>query len=155
MSLMAQPIDLYYWPTPNGCKITIFLEEAGLPYELVPVDITSGEQYESEFLRISPNNKIPAIVDPDGPDGEPISLSESGAILIYLAEKTGKFIPESPRDKVRDEHEPGNYLCVAIQAYDSRGNMVMIKNPQPTKVFRIVDLRNKNDHKVKFLGWGD
>ena len=66
---MAQPIDLYYWPTPNGWKVTIFLEEAGLPYELVPVDITSGDQFEEEFLRISPNNKMPAIVDPDGPDG--------------------------------------------------------------------------------------
>jgi GST-like protein len=96
---MAQPIDLYYWPTPNGWKITIFLEEAGLPYNLVPVDITSGDQYESEFLKISPNNKIPAIVDPESPDGEPISLSESGAILIYLADKTGDFLPEAPRDR--------------------------------------------------------
>jgi GST-like protein len=96
---MTQPIDLYYWPTPNGWKITIFLEEAGLPYNLVPVDITSGDQYASEFLEISPNNKIPAIVDPEGPNGEPMSLSESGAILIYLAEKTGKFLPESPRDR--------------------------------------------------------
>src|SRR5215213_8151947 len=96
---MAQPIDLYYWPTPNGWKITIFLEEAGLPYNLVPMDITSGDQYESEFLKISPNNKIPAIVDPEGPDGEPISLSESGAILIYLADKTGEFPPEAPRDR--------------------------------------------------------
>ena len=78
---MAQPIDLYYWPTPNGWKITIFLEEVGLPYNLVPVDITSGDQYEEEFLKISPNNKVPAIVDPEGPDGEPISLFESGAIL--------------------------------------------------------------------------
>ena len=96
---MAQPIDLYYWPTPNGWKITIFLEEAGLPYNVVPVDITSGDQYESEFLRTSPNNKMPAIVDPEGPGGEPMSLSESGAILIYLAEKTGRFLPESPRDR--------------------------------------------------------
>ena len=84
MSLLAQPIDLYYWPTPNGWKITIFLEEADLPYNLVPVDITSGDQFEKEFLKISPNNKIPAIVDPEGPDGEPLSLSESGAILLYL-----------------------------------------------------------------------
>ena len=96
---MAKPIDLYYWPTPNGWKITIFLEEAGLPYNLAPVDITSGDQYEDEFLTISPNNKMPAIVDPEGPDGEPMSLSESGAILIYLSEKTGKFLPESPRDR--------------------------------------------------------
>jgi GST-like protein len=79
--------------------VTIFLEEAGLPYELVPVDITSGDQYEEEFLRISPNNKMPAIVDPEGPDGRPISIAESGAILVYLAEKTGRFLPESPRDK--------------------------------------------------------
>jgi GST-like protein len=99
MSLMAQPIDLYYWPTPNGWKITIFLEEADLPYDLVPVDITSGDQHEEEFLRISPNNKIPAIVDPEGPDGKPMSLSESGAILIYLSEKTGRFMPQTPRDR--------------------------------------------------------
>jgi GST-like protein len=96
---MAQPIDLYYWPTPNGWKITIFLEEVGLPYSIVPVDITSGDQYEEEFLKISPNNKMPAIVDPEGPDGEPISLFESGAILLYLADKTGKFMPESERDR--------------------------------------------------------
>jgi GST-like protein len=99
MSLMAQPIDLYYWPTPNGWKITIFLEEADLPYDLVPVDITSGDQHEEKFLRISPNNKIPAIVDPEGPDGKPMSLSESGAILIYLSEKTVRFMPQTPRDR--------------------------------------------------------
>jgi GST-like protein len=95
---MAKPIDLYYWPTPNGWKTTIILEETGLPYKLVPVDITSGDQFEQEFLRISPNNKIPAIVDPEGPDGEPMSLAESGAILIYLAEKSGRFLPGTPRD---------------------------------------------------------
>ena len=96
---MAQPIDLYYWPTPNGWKISIFLEEAGLPYNVVPVDITAGEQYEPEFLKISPNNKMPAIVDPEGPDGTPISLFESGAILIYLAEKTEMFFPQTPRER--------------------------------------------------------
>jgi GST-like protein len=96
---MPRPIDLYYWPTPNGWKITIFLEEAGLPYRIVPVDISSGDQFEEGFLKISPNNKIPAIVDPEGPDGEPISLSESGAILLYLADKTGLFLPESPRKR--------------------------------------------------------
>lgn len=96
---MAQPIDLYYWPTPNGRKLTIFLEEVELPYNVVPVDIAAGDQFEPEFLRISPNNKIPAIVDPEGPDGEPISLFESGAILIYLAEKTGRFLPGSPRKR--------------------------------------------------------
>ena len=94
---MPQPIELYFWPTPNGKKITIFLEEAGLPYNLAPVDITAGEQFDEEFLKISPNNKMPAIVDPEGPNGEPISVFESGAILLYLAEKTGRFMPSSPR----------------------------------------------------------
>jgi GSH-dependent disulfide-bond oxidoreductase len=97
---MPQPINLYYWPTPNGKKVAIFLEEAGLPYELVPVDITAGEQFDEEFLKISPNNKMPAIVDPEGPDGQPISVFESGAILIYLAEKTGSmFYPSTLRKR--------------------------------------------------------
>lgn len=88
-------IDLYYWTTPNGHKITIFLEEAALPYRIVPVNIGKGEQFSPEFLRISPNNRIPAIVDhaPAG-GGEPVSVFESGAILLYLAEKTGRFMPE-------------------------------------------------------------
>src|ERR671932_2681471 len=97
---MLQPINLYYWPTPNGKKISIFLEEAELPYNLVPVDITAGEQFDEEFLRISPNNKMPAIVDPDGPDGEPISVFESGAILQYLGRKTGQFYPSDERERV-------------------------------------------------------
>jgi GSH-dependent disulfide-bond oxidoreductase len=96
---MPQPIELYFWPTPNGKKITIFLEEAELPYNLAPVDITAGEQFDEEFLKISPNNKMPAIVDPEGPEGEPISVFESGAILVYLAEKTGRFMPSSPRQR--------------------------------------------------------
>jgi GST-like protein len=96
---MPPAIDLYYWPTPNGKKITIVLEEASLPYNLVPVDITTGDQFDEEFLKISPNNKVPAIVDPEGPDGEPISVFESGAILIYLAEKVGRFLPPSPRGR--------------------------------------------------------
>jgi GST-like protein len=88
-------IDLHYWPTPNGHKITLFLEEAGLPYRVVPVNIGAGEQFKPEFLVISPNNRMPAIVDhsPSG-GGEPISVFESGAILLYLAEKTEQFIPE-------------------------------------------------------------
>ena len=89
-------IDLYYWPTPNGHKITMFLEEAGLDYRIRPVDIGAGEQFKPEFLAISPNNKIPAIVDPDGPGGKRFALFESGAILIYLGEKTGKLIPKDP-----------------------------------------------------------
>ena len=98
---MSQPIELYYWPTPNGWKASIFLEELGLPYEVRPINIAEGDQFEPEFLRISPNNKMPAIVDPEGPDGEPISVFESGAILIYLAEKTGRFLPTTPREKYR------------------------------------------------------
>src|SRR5229473_2691624 len=90
-------IDLYYWPTPNGHKVTIFLEEAGLDYKIVPVNIRKGEQFAPEFLKISPNNRMPAIVDHDGPGGKPLALFESGAILLYLAEKTGKFMPLETR----------------------------------------------------------
>ena len=96
---MAQPIDLYYWPTPNGWKVSILLEELELPYKVVPINIGAGDQFEPEFLKISPNNKMPAIVDPEGPDGEPISIFESGAILMYLSEKTGKFFPQGPRER--------------------------------------------------------
>lgn len=91
------PIDLFAWPTPNGYKVSIMLEEIGLPYNVHPVDITAGDQFKPEFLKISPNNKMPAIVDPDGPDGRPISIFESGAILMYLAEKTGQFWPADLR----------------------------------------------------------
>ena len=79
-----RPIDLYYWPTPNGWKVSIMLEECGLPYRMIPVNIAKGEQFEPAFLKISPNNRMPAIVDPDGPGGRPISVFESGAILQYL-----------------------------------------------------------------------
>jgi GST-like protein len=89
-------IDLYTWGTPNGRKVSIMLEEVGLPYGVHPINIGAGEQHRPEFLALSPNNRIPAIVDPDGPDGAPISLFESGAILVYLANKTGKFLPGDP-----------------------------------------------------------
>ncbi len=92
-------IDLYTWPTPNGHKIHIMLEECALPYAVHPVDIGAGDQFEPEFLAISPNNKMPAIVDSEGPDGKPIALFESGAILVYLAAKTGRFMPRSDRGK--------------------------------------------------------
>lgn len=91
------PIDLYFWPTPNGWKVSIALEEMGLPYTLHLVDITAGDQRHPAFLEISPNGRMPAIVDPDGPDGAPIALFESGAILQYLAEKTGRFGGDTPR----------------------------------------------------------
>lgn len=89
-------IDVYTWPTPNGHKVHIMLEECGLEYAVHPIDIGSGAQFTPEFLAISPNNKIPAIVDNDGPGGQPLALFESGAILVYLAEKTGRFLPKDP-----------------------------------------------------------
>lgn len=92
-------IEVYSWATPNGHKVHIMLEECGLAYRTIPIDIGAGDQFKPEFLAISPNNKIPAIVDPDGPDGQPISLFESGAILLYLAGKTGKLLPDSTRGK--------------------------------------------------------
>ena len=92
-------IAVYSWPTPNGHKVHIMLEECGLPYRVIPVDIGSGAQFEPGFLSISPNNKIPAITDPAGPDGKPISMFESGAILLYLAGKTGKLLPQDVRGK--------------------------------------------------------
>ena len=100
---MAQPIELHYWPTPNGHKITIALEEMGLPYEIKPVNIGKGEQFRPEFLAISPNNRMPAIVDPEGPDGRPISVFESGAILQYLARKSGQFYGAGERERVEVE----------------------------------------------------
>src|SRR6476660_5643855 len=102
------PIDLYFWPTPNGWKITIMLEECGLPYTVIPVDISKGEQFKPEFLAISPNNRMPAIVDPDGPGGTPISVFESGAILQSLGRKTGKFYPADGR--ARADGRPGASL---------------------------------------------
>jgi GST-like protein len=94
-------IDVHYWTTPNGHKVTIFLEEAGLKYKIIPVNIGKGEQFKTDFLTVSPNNRIPAIVDHDPPGGgKPIPVFESGAILVYLAEKTGKFIPKDIRGRV-------------------------------------------------------
>jgi len=92
-------IDLYSWATPNGHKIHIMLEETGLPYRVHPIDIGAGDQFKPEFLKISPNNKMPAMIDSDGPGGKPMSMFESGAMLLYLASKTGKFLPEDLRDR--------------------------------------------------------
>jgi len=109
--LEARPIELFYWPTPNGWKITIMLEELGAPYEVRYVNIGRGEQFAPDFLRISPNNRMPAIVDPDGPGGEPISVFESGAILMYLGRKFGRFYPvEDERRRVEVEE----WLCWQI-----------------------------------------
>ena len=94
-------IEVYSWATPNGHKVHVMLEECGLAYRAIPVNIGAGDQFKAEFLAISPNNKIPAIVDPDGPDGQPISVFESGAILMYLAAKTGRFLPSDLRGRYR------------------------------------------------------
>jgi GST-like protein len=93
-------IELYTWKTPNGRKASIMLEETGLPYRVHPIDLSKNQQLEPDFLKVNPNNKIPAITDPDGPDGQPLTLFESGAILIYLAEKAGKLLPADPRGRL-------------------------------------------------------
>ena len=100
---MTKPIELHYWPTPNGWKITIMLEELGVPYDVKFVNIGHGEQFEPSFLKIAPNNRMPAIVDPDGPGGEPLSIFESGAILQYLGRKYGKLYPSDERARVEVE----------------------------------------------------
>jgi GSH-dependent disulfide-bond oxidoreductase len=101
--MTAQPIELHYWPTPNGWKITIMLEELGVPYDVKFVNIGRGEQFEPSFLQIAPNNRMPAIVDPQGPDGRPISIFESGSILQYLGRKFGRFYPQDECGRVEVE----------------------------------------------------
>ncbi len=120
----TKPIDLYYWPTPNGWKISIMLEECGLPYVTRTVNIGKGDQFKPEFLAISPNNRMPAIVDPDGPGGRPISVFESGAILQYLGRKIGKFYPSEERARVAVDEwlfwQVGNLGPMAGQAHHFR-----------------------------------
>ena len=122
---MTAPIDVYYWPTPNGWKITIMLEETGTPYVMKPVNIGKGEQFAPDFLKISPNNRMPAIVDPDGPGGTPISIFESGAILQYLGDKTGKFYPSDARKRIKVDEwlfwQVGGLGPMAGQCHHFRG----------------------------------
>jgi GST-like protein len=121
-----RPIELYFWPTSNGLKISIMLEECRLPYELKPININRGEQFDPQFLAVSPNNRIPAIVDPDGPGGRPISIFESGAILQYLGRKTGKFYPKDERRRVETDEwlfwQVGGLGPMAGQAHHFRGD---------------------------------
>jgi GST-like protein len=106
-------IEVWTWPTPNGHKVHIALEELGLPYKVIPINIGKGDQFRPEFLAITPNHRIPAIVDPDGPDGKPLKLFESAAILIYLSEKTGgRLIPANP---------PGRYICLQWMMFQMGG----------------------------------
>ncbi|MCP4315181.1 MAG: glutathione S-transferase family protein [Hyphomicrobiales bacterium] len=124
MAEQNSPIELYYWPTPNGWKITIMLEELGVPYDVKFVNIGRGEQFEPEFLKIAPNNRMPAIVDPEGPDGEPISVFESGAILQYLGRKFKKFYPADERARVAADEwlfwQMGGLSPMAGQAHHFR-----------------------------------
>lgn len=121
-----RPIELYFWPTSNGLKISIMLEECGLPYELRPININRGEQFDPHFLAVSPNNRIPAILDPDGPGGKPIAMFESGAILQYLGRKTGKFYPKDERRRVEVDQwlfwQVGGLGPMAGQAHHFRGD---------------------------------
>jgi GST-like protein len=124
-AMPVKPIDLYYWPTPNGWKISIMLEECDLPYRVIPVNISQGDQFKPEFLAISPNNRMPAIVDPDGPDGKSLSIFESGAILQYLGRKTGRFYPADERQRVEVEQwlfwQVGGLGPMAGQTHHFRG----------------------------------
>ena len=146
------PIELHYWPTPNGWKITMMLEECGLAYDVRYVDISKGEQFDPAFLRISPNNRMPAIVDPQGPDGEPISVFESGAILQYLGNKTGRFYPRQPRERVSVEEwlfwQVGNLGPMAGQAHHFRNYAredlpyaISRYTREVTRCYRVMDRR--------------
>jgi GST-like protein len=124
-------IELHTWNTPNGRKISVALEEMGLPYKVIPINITKGEQMAPSFLAISPNNKIPAIVDPDGPDGKRVSIFESGAILLYLGEKTGKFLPKP--------------LAERIPVYEWLMWQMGGFGPMPGQVHHFIALENEQD----------
>ncbi len=154
-----QVIELYYWPTPNGHKITIMLEECALPYKINYVNIGTGEQFEPDFLAISPNNRMPALVDPGGPGGKPLSVFESGAILQYLGRKTGKFYPTDERARVAVDEwlmwQMGGLGPMAGQAHHFR-----IYAPEPVQyaidrytneVNRLYGVMNKRLAKADYL----
>ena len=143
-AVMQAAIELYYWPTPNGWKASIMLEECGLPYTVHPVNIGKGDQFKPEFLTISPNNRIPAIVDPDGPGGEPISVFESGAILQYLGRKTGQLYPSDERRRVAVEEwlfwQMGGFGPMLGQAHHFR---IYAKEKMPYAVDRYTNEANR------------
>jgi GST-like protein len=140
----TDPIELYFWPTPNGWKVSIMLEECALPYRVRPINIAKGEQFTPAFLAISPNNRMPAIVDPDGPGGTPISVFESGAILQYLGRKTGQFYPTDERARVAAEEwlywQVGNLGPMAGQAHHFR---LHAADPIPYAIARYTDECNR------------
>ena len=127
------PIEFYTWGTPNGRKISAILEELELPYNIRPINISKGEQHSPEFLKICPNNKIPAIVDPDGPGGKPVSVFESGAILLYLGEKTGKFYPKDLAGRI----PVWEWLMWQMGGF----------GPMPGQVHHFIDLKNEEDRR--------
>jgi GST-like protein len=153
------PIDLYYWPTPNGWKITILLEELGWPYNIHPVDITKGDQFQPSFLAISPNNRMPAIVDPDGPGGEPLSIFESGAILRYLAQKAGRFYASDLRGQAKIDEwlfwQVGGLGPMAGQAHHFRiyaaDKIQYAIDRYTNEVTRLYGVMNKRLGEVEFL----
>jgi GST-like protein len=155
----VKPIELYYWPTPNGWKISIALEEMKIPYVLKPVNIGKGEQFEPAFLKISPNNRMPAIVDPDGPGGKPISVFESGAILQYLGRKSGKLYPADERAKVQVEEwlfwQVGGLGPMAGQAFHflsyAQEDLTYAKKRYGDEVHRLFGVMDKRLAKGKFL----
>ena len=153
-------IELYYWPTPNGWKVSIMLEELGLPYEVKYVNIGKGEQFEPSFLKISPNNRMPAIVDPDGPGGQPLSVFESGAILQYLGRKSGKFYPQEERARVAVEEwlfwQVGGLGPMAGQAHHFRQyapeKIDYAYDRYTNEVHRLYGVMNKRLGEVDYLG---
>ena len=140
----AKPIELYYWPTPNGFKISIMLEECRLPYILMPVNISKGEQFKPDFLKFSPNNRMPAIIDPDRPGGRPVSIFESGAILQYLGRKTGKYYPSDERARVEVEQwlfwQMGGLGPMAGQVHHFKN---YARETIPYAIARFVDVVNR------------
>jgi GST-like protein len=153
-------IELYYWPTPNGWKVSILLEELGLPYDVKYINIGKGEQFEPSFLKIAPNNRMPAIVDPDGPGGSPISVFESGAILQYLGRKSGQFYPQEERARVAVEEwlfwQVGGLGPMAGQAHHFRQyapeQIAYGIDRYTNEVHRLYGVMNKRLGEVEFLG---
>jgi len=155
----AKPIELYYWPTPNGFKISIMLEECRLPYTMIPVNISQGEQFKPDFLTISPNNRMPAIVDPQGPGNRPISIFESGAILQYLGRKSGKFYPADEKARIQVEEwlfwQVGGLGPMAGQAFHflnySNEDLTYAKKRYADEVHRLFGVMDKRLASRKYL----
>ncbi|WP_152045403.1 glutathione S-transferase family protein [Aureimonas psammosilenae] len=160
MTEQNRAIELHYWPTPNGWKVSIMLEELGVPYEIKFVNIGAGEQFEPSFLKIAPNNRMPAIVDPEGPGGEPISVFESGAILQYLGRKFGRFYPGDERARVAVEEwlfwQVGGLGPMAGQAHHFRQyapeKIEYGINRYTNEVNRLYGVMNRRLGEVEYLG---